>query len=627
MTTIQPPTEWQLAPGRPPVVIAIAHWNRVDLLRQCLASLEEHTDYPYFRISIFDQGSTDGSVEFLRSLEPDVDVVLSPDNIGFTLASNAIIDRYPGWDVVLLNNDTRVTAGWLSPLVDSAARADAIGIVGAKLVDDDGVLQEAGAEVFADGRVRARGRSESAADPRYQECREVDFCSGACLYVKRAVLTRCGPLERLYEAGYYEDVNLAFKARAAGFRILYEPRSVVIHRQHASYGADAAGTLMRRHREIFRSRWADRLASQPASPFVVGEAGARPRLLLISEILPLNTLSPRMRRIRQLIRALNGAFEIAYLNAAGHGLDRYAAVTEGLGAVPFCSPMRGAPGRVGLDVEELIRINYFPIALCGGPDAEAFLRGRFPAELFDATTVIVDAAMEVDLPAVAARTAASHFVVMTAAQQQVLLDARPGARCVVLPIDVESTTSRALSRDARSDIVLLSDNLDGPAPAAAVADMLQHIVPALRNAHPDARIRFNGGPPAAELFAQLPCGLEIVPTATPIGTLLDRARVVVIPQHWCAPDTLSNVAEARARGIPIVTTSGVVTGAELVRGMDAVPADTPGALLECVQRAYTDPWQVASLSGTQHVTPAAADPLVLSLARWASEDAAAETGG
>jgi GT2 family glycosyltransferase len=351
--------------------------------------LRAHADYPHFRIAVFDQGSTDGSVELLRGLEPAIDVMLSPRNVGFTLATNAIIDRYPGWDVVLLNNDTRVTAGWLSSLVDSAARSDTIGIVGARLVHADGTLQEAGGEVFADGRVRARGRSASAFDPRYLECREVDYCSAACLYVKRAVFDRCGPLERVYEAGYYEDVDLAFKARAAGFKVLYEPRCAIVHREHGSYSADVAGTLMRRHREIFRSRWAERLATQPASPFELTGTGERPRLLLLTELIPLNTLSPRTRRIRQLIRGLNGVFELAYLNAALHGLDRYAAVIEELGAVPFCSPLNRVPGLAGLEAEELIRINYFPIALCGGPDAEAFLRSRFPSALFDATTVIV----------------------------------------------------------------------------------------------------------------------------------------------------------------------------------------------------------------------------------------------
>ena len=242
----------------------------------------------------------------------------------------------------------------------------------------------------------------------------------------------------------------------------------MIHREHGSFGADVAGTLMRRHREIFRSRWVDRLASQPASPFELIRAAGRPRLLLLTELVPLNTLSPRMRRVRQLLRALNGPFAVAYLNAASHGVDRYAAVVEELGATPFFPSMNGAPGLVGLDEEELVRINYFPLAVCGSPDAEAFLRGRFPPVLFDATTVIVDVAMEADVAAASLRTAANHFVVMSDAQQQVLLAARPDARCAVLPLDVEATTSQPLSRDGRSDIVILSDNLDGPTAAAAV---------------------------------------------------------------------------------------------------------------------------------------------------------------
>jgi GT2 family glycosyltransferase len=621
MTVVPPPPEWQSTPARPPVVIAIANWNRVDLLRQCLESVRASTEYPHYRIAVFDQASSDGSVEFLRSLDPEVDVVCSPRNVGFTLGTNALIDRYPAWDVVLLNNDTRVTAGWLTSLVETATRSDAIGMVGAKLVLADGTLQEAGGEVFADGRVRARGRSESAAYPRYQERRDVDYCSAACLYVKRTVLDRCGPLERLYEAGYYEDVDLAFKARAAGFRVLYEPRCVVIHREHGSFGADVAGTLMRRHREIFRSRWINRLVSQPASPFELVHAAGRPHLLLLTELVPLNTLSPRMRRVRQLLRALNGPFAVAYLNAASHGVDRYAAVVEELGATPFFPSMKGAPGLVGLDEEELVRINYFPLAVCGSPDAEAFLRGRFPPVLFDATTVIVDVAMEADVAAASLRTAANDFVVMSDAQRQVLLGARPDARCALLPLDVEATTSQPLSRDGRSDVVILSDNLDGPTAAAAVAQMLRDIVPDLQRTLGDAPIRFNGGPLAAELIAAMPAGVELLPTSMPIGTALDRARVVVVPHHWCPPDTVSNVAEARARGIPVVATSGVVRGAGLSSGIDAVIADTADAFVELVGRVYCDPWYWAALAGAPRVPLQEADPLGRSLSTWAAGNA------
>jgi hypothetical protein len=287
--------------------------------------------------------------------------------------------------------------------------------------------------------------------------------------------------------------------------------------------------------------------------------------------------------------------------------------------------MNGAPGMVGLDEEELIRVNYFPIAICGSRDAESFLRGRYPPALFDATTVIVDAAMEADTAAAARRTAASHFVVMTEAQRRAIAAARPEARCAVLPLDVEATTSRPLAREARSDIVMLCDNLDGSAAAAAVTEMLQAIVPALSRACPDVRVRFNGGPLAAELIGAMPSGLEVLPTSAPIGTVLDRARVVVIPQHWCAPDTLSNVAEARARGIPVVATSGVLRGARLSDGVDAVIADTPDALVDVIARVHSDPWYWASLAGASHAAAAAPDAIGHALAVWAS--GAAVVGG
>src|SRR5262245_65495754 len=101
MTTVPPPDHWRLTRDRPPVVVAIANWDRIELLRTCLARVREHTSYPHYRVCVFDQGSTDGSIEYLRSLGSDIDVVYSPENIGFALATNAIIDRYPAWDVVL----------------------------------------------------------------------------------------------------------------------------------------------------------------------------------------------------------------------------------------------------------------------------------------------------------------------------------------------------------------------------------------------------------------------------------------------------------------------------------------------------------------------------------------------
>jgi hypothetical protein len=450
----------------------------------------------------------------------------------------------------------------------------------------------------------------------------VDYCSAACLYVKRAVLDRCGAFERVYEAGYYEDIDLAFKARAAGFKVVYEPRCTVVHHEHASYGPDAAGLLMQSHRDTFRARWAASLASCPAGPFDLADAGARPRLLLVTDLAPANTLSPRMRRIRQVIRALHGTFRIAYLNLVEQGFDRYAALVEELGAVPFYVPAPAAPGVTGLDERELVRVNYFPLALCGGVDAALFLRDRYPASMLEATTVAVDVGMSADVASAATRTGASHFVVMNEPQRQQILTVMPGARCAILPPRGELTTSCPPAREARTDIVMLTDNVDGPAAAAALATMLRSVVPALRSRQPHARLRLAGGALTPGLLAELPDDVDVLSSAMPAGSVLDLARVVVVPQHWCSPDTLSNIAEARARAIPVVTSSTVGAIAGLGDGVDAVTVETPEAFVEQIDRAYADPWwwNGPATPPREDAAPSS-DDLTRSLAAWACGDA------
>ena len=106
----------------PHVVVAIPNWNRVDRLRECVESVIACTSYPRYRPCVFDQGSTDGSVAYLASVATGVDAITHFENVGFVSAVNLIASRYPRSDVVILNNDTRVTPGWLDALASNSAR-------------------------------------------------------------------------------------------------------------------------------------------------------------------------------------------------------------------------------------------------------------------------------------------------------------------------------------------------------------------------------------------------------------------------------------------------------------------------------------------------------------------------
>ena len=140
--------------------------------------------------------------------------------------------------VLFLNNDTLVTAGWLDALVRCIEEAPHAGLVGAKLIYPDGRLQEAGGIVFADGSGWNYGRFDDPADPRYNFRREADYCSGAAILLRRDLFLQLGRFDARYAPAYYEDTDLAFAVRAAGKKVFYEPRAMVIHFEGITSGTD-----------------------------------------------------------------------------------------------------------------------------------------------------------------------------------------------------------------------------------------------------------------------------------------------------------------------------------------------------------------------------------------------------
>ena len=217
------------------VSVVIVNWNGKRFLKECLDSVFSQT-YKDFEVVFVDNGSADGSVEFVRQAYPKekVKIVENKENLGFAGANNIGIRESGGSYVLTLNNDTKADARLLEELVECAARhGESVGAVAAKILyySEPSRINSAGIVALKDGAGRDRAVKERDS-PRWNEEEEVfGPCAGAALYRKSALLD-CAvegePFDSSFFA-YFEDVDLAYRLRLRGWRTIYCPKAAVLH--------------------------------------------------------------------------------------------------------------------------------------------------------------------------------------------------------------------------------------------------------------------------------------------------------------------------------------------------------------------------------------------------------------
>ncbi len=219
--------------------IVIPVWNKVDLTRQCLEALGPATEDVPFEVIIVDNGSTDGTSQLLNSLGGDVRIITNQTNLGFAKACNQGAAAATGEYLVFLNNDTIPLKGWLSALVEEVRQRPDIAIVGSKLLYRDRTVQHAGVAVDRLSMTPYhiyRGFPDD--HPAVNKRRELNAVTGACLLIRKDVFEEVQGFDEAYVNGF-EDVDLCFKVREKGRRIVYQPRSVLYHLESQTPGRKA----------------------------------------------------------------------------------------------------------------------------------------------------------------------------------------------------------------------------------------------------------------------------------------------------------------------------------------------------------------------------------------------------
>ncbi len=267
------------------VSIIIPVWNHWEYTSRCLQAILANTHKVTYEVIIVDNGSSDKTEELLAKIE-NVRVIRNPSNAGYVLACNQGAAVAKGEYLVFLNNDTEPLPGWLKELVDAADSEATVGAVGAKLIYPDGTLQEAGGIIFNNGLGWNFGNGEDPYEEIYNVACQVDYCSGACLLVKKDLFVSLGGFDERYAPAYYEDTDICCSIRKLGFKVLYNPRTHVIHHESVTAGTDESAG-MRKYLEInrkkFVEKWETELLLQDAHPSETGR-------------LPVTSCRERLRR-------------------------------------------------------------------------------------------------------------------------------------------------------------------------------------------------------------------------------------------------------------------------------------------------------------------------------------------
>lgn len=608
---------------QPEVSIIIAAYNNWSYTLTCLKSIRENTEGDYEVIAVND-GSTDETPELLLQVG-NIRLISNTENMGFLESCNQGAGIARGCYLLFLNNDTIVTEGWLAPLLVIAAKDD-IGAVGSKLIYPNGILQEAGGIIWNNGSCLSYGWGDDSEKPEYNYVRDVDYCSAASLVAKRELFEEIGGFDTRFKPGYYGDSDFCLSLRDRGYRVLYQPASVVVHfggmkcRADESFGGS-------RYREVNRSKfvdkWSDTLKKCHYCPSPGNILRARDRrvgksILVVDRHVPTYDRDSGSLRMFNMLRILSElGHKVTFIGDNPTPVEPYTQKLQQEGVeviyTPYLRSVEGYVRRSGahFDVVILSRapiaIKYVDIVRESCPQAKVIFDTVDIQSLWwyrrakvENSERLLRHAQELKMSELYVAQNSALTLVVSQLEKDLLLQEAPS-----LNVEVASNIhhiiipKRAFSE--RRDILFIGafDHLPN---VDAVTYFVKQILPLIRESLPDVRFYIAGSNPPRQVLSLRSDDIIVTGYVGDLTPYFESCKLSVAPLRYGA-GVKGKINQSMSYGLPVVTTSIGAEGLEAIDGEDILIADSPADFAQKVILLYSDEylWRLLSENSIRNI--------------------------